>query len=341
MTVHVVYRSYGSENAKGRPDWYSKSLALHSMVRAVEASGCEIVFLNNGPIPEHLVDVMREVGEIVQLPGVSMRRSFHAALRLPQDRGWDDDDLVYFCEDDYLHLPHALTHLERVAGELDADYYALYGRHRMVGGPDDGEWSWNRCPDPAQASPEPRGWRPLGPVEVDGHHWVRFTGTTATFGARVAAIRADLPIFVQAGLPHRRMFRDRDIALTYQGFRPHSWRRLLKDATLQGGGSPRHRVRRAWLVPFKAAMNLRSLRRPANRRLLMGAAPNLAAHLENGVMPAGQDWERAAADTAAWAASRRPAPGFRMPAPRGSAPKAAVPVPRSSVAGAPDRLRSA
>ncbi|MCX6466634.1 MAG: hypothetical protein NTW05_24055 [Pseudonocardiales bacterium] len=341
MTVHVVYRSYGSENAKGRPDWYSKSLALHSLVRAAEAAGCEVVFLNNGPIPEHLLAVMRTAGEIVDLPGVSMRRSFHAALRLPRERGWADDDVVYFCEDDYLHLPDALTRLQRVAEEVPADYYALYGRHRMVGGPDDGEWSWNRCPDPARPSPEPRGWEPRGPVEVDGMHWVRFTGTTATFGARVRAIRADLPIFLQAGLPHRRMFRDRDIALTYQGYRPHSWRLLLQDLTLRGGGSARQRVRRAWLVPFKTAMNLRALRLPRNRRLLMGAAPNLAAHLENGVLPAGRDWAAAAADTAAWAAARAGAPqagaGGRVPEPRGAGAVTVLPTPRPATAAVADR----
>ncbi len=214
MALHVVYRSYGTENAKGRPHWYSKALALHSLVRAAEAAGCGIVFLNNGPVPGHLVAVMREAGEIVDLPGVSMRRSFHTALRLPQDRGWADDDVVYFCEDDYLHLPHALTHLRQAVEDLGADYYALYGRHRMVDGEQAGRWSWHPTPDPAEPSPEPAGWEPLGPVRVGEHHWVRLTGTTATFGARAGALRADLPIFLQAGLPHRRMFRDRDIAPT-------------------------------------------------------------------------------------------------------------------------------
>jgi hypothetical protein len=327
MTLRVVYRSYGGENVKGRPPWYSKSLALHSMVRAAENAGCEIVFLNNGPIPEHLLAVMRPAGEIVDLPGVSMKASFHAALRLPQQRGWADDDVVYFCEDDYLHLPEALVRLRAATEATKADYYALYGKHRLLDGEHAGEWAWARA-TPYPGRIEPRGWRPVGPLEIDGHRWIRFMGTTATFGARVRAVREDVGVFRQAGVPHKRMFRDRDIGLVYQGYRPYSWRRLANDLVGAGGGGPRHAVRRAGLAPFKIVMNLRAqLRRPGRRRLLLGAAPNLAAHLENGVLPLGQDWEAVAADTATWIERRG---AVDVPAPH-----AAVGGPGSGTDGSP------
>jgi hypothetical protein len=339
MTMRVVYRSYGGENAKGRPHWYSKSLALHSLVRAAENAGCEIVFLNNGPIPDHLVAVMRGAGEIVDLPGVPMKASFHAALRLPQQRGWADEDVVYFCEDDYLHLPHALVQLQAATERVHADYYALYGNHRMLDGEHAGEWAWGRrTPYPGRI--EPRGWRPVGPLEIDGHRWIRFTGTTATFAARVRAVREDLGVFRQAGVPHRRMFRDRDIGLVNQGYRPYSWRRLAEDVVFVGGGGPVQAVRRAGLAPFKVAMNLRALlRRPGRRRLLLGAAPNLAAHMEDGVLPLGQDWERVAADTAAWTAQRAAAP---VDLPVARAPREAlrgVPAPRTARTGADVEVR--
>jgi hypothetical protein len=333
MALRVVYRSYGGENAKGRPSWYSKALALQSLVRAAENAGCEVVFLNNGPIPEHLVAVMRGAGEIVELPGVSMKASFHAALQLPHRRGWADDDVVYFCEDDYLHLPDSLVRLRAATERVHADYYALYGRHRLLDGEHAGEWAW---PDPlAHGSRiEPRGWRPVGPLDLDGHSWIRFMGTTATFAGRVRAVREDLGLFRFAGVPHRRMFRDRDIALVFQGYRPYSWRRLAGYLLLLGEGRPVEKVRRAALVPFKTVMNLRAvLRRPGRRRLLLGAVPNLAAHLENGVLPLGQDWERIAAETTAWMAQRSPAP---VDLPVARVPEGAlraVPAPRTAATG--------
>ncbi len=93
-------------------------------------------------------------------------------------------------------------------------------------------------------------------------------------------------------------------------------------------------------MPFKAGMNLRSLRRPGNRRLLMGAAPNLATHIEDGVLPAGHDWAAAAADTAAWAARRVAGPV--LPAPRRTPPSPgrAVPVPRPATVAEPARRRA-
>lgn len=41
MTLHVVYRSHGGENRKGRPDWYSKQLALLSLARAASLLSAE------------------------------------------------------------------------------------------------------------------------------------------------------------------------------------------------------------------------------------------------------------------------------------------------------------
>ena len=55
--LHLIYRSYGGENRKGRPDFYSKQVALASFVRsfrALEPGQAEVVFLNDGPIPADL-----------------------------------------------------------------------------------------------------------------------------------------------------------------------------------------------------------------------------------------------------------------------------------------------
>jgi hypothetical protein len=238
-----------------------------------------------------------------------MKTSFHTALRLPQQRGWADDDVVYFCEDDYLHLPDSLVRLRRAVEELPADYYALYARHVLLAGEDAGRWSWIGPGEPDPPERFPPGWPPPRPVDVDGQTWVRMMATTATFAGRVGAVAADLRVFTLVGIPHRRMFRDRETGLILQGFRPNPWGGLLRDATLRGGdGSARGRVRAAVHAPFKAASDLRSLRRRSHRRLLLGATPCLAAHLEEGALPLGRDWEEAAADTAAWAAARTPTP---------------------------------
>lgn len=289
--IRVVYRSYGGDNDKDRPPFYSKMLALRSLLRAADAVGCEIIFLNDGPVSDEIAGLMRGRGEIVMLPGVGLFPSLMAALRLPLDRGWADDDLVYFCEDDYLHTADALVRLQQAAATLPAEYLALYATLP-------GERAVRGVGDPTHR--EPRDWKPVT-TQVGDQSWERVLGTTSTFGVRVHALRKDMSIVRQAKFPHKNMYRDWDVSLAYQGYRPYRWADLGRDLTMRISGSLTGRLRTVVLVPFKVAMNLRSWRRPANRHLLMAASPNLATHLESVNMASGRNWDDIAADTRAWA----------------------------------------
>ncbi len=297
MAVRVIYRSYGGENDKGRPPYYSKAMALQATLRAVQEAGVEILFINNGPIPEHLVSVMRHHGEIVTLPNVGMRRSFLTGLRLPGQRGWPADDVAYFCEDDYLHKPDAFVALQKAAAGLDASYFALYGPLLDDEDPDVPVWDLQKQD---VETVYPKGFTLTPAVDVGGWRWKHILSTTSTFGARVGALGKDVGIFRQSGLPHRKMYRDYDMCVTYQGYEAYPWGDLGRELALRNG------VRQAALVPFKAAMNLRSHRRPGNRHKLVCAAPNLATHLESAFLAPGHDWAALAAETMAWAEAGPP-----------------------------------
>jgi hypothetical protein len=296
VPLRLVYRSYGGENRKDRPAYYSKKLCLLNALQAADRAGIEVTFINNGPIAEELVALMRPRGEIVTLPDVGMRRSFLTGLRLPGSRGWPADDVVYFCEDDYLHVPDAFTALGAAASALDASYFALYGA--LLDDEDAAEgiiWDLEKQGSEVVL---PRGFHRADPVEVDGVVWKHILSTTSTFGARVGALAKDIGIFRQSGLPHRTMYRDYDMCVTYQGYEAHPWPDLARELVLAGRGSVAERARRAALVPFKTAMNLRSHRRPGNRHRLVCAAPNLGCHMESAFLARGHDWERVARDTA-------------------------------------------
>jgi hypothetical protein len=296
MALRIVYRSYGGENDKNRPAYYSKKLCLLNALQAADRAGAEITFINNGPVADDLVALMRPRGEIVTLPDVGMRRSFLTGLRLPARRGWPAGDVVYFCEDDYLHVPEAFTALAAAATALDADYYALYGALL-----DDEDAAAGIIWDLEKQGREvvlPRGFRRADPVEVDGVVWKHILATTSTFGVRVGALARDVGIFRQSGLPHRNMYRDYDMCVTYQGYEAYRWGELARELVLRGPGPLARRARQAALVPFKAGMNLRSHRLPRNRHRLVCAAPNLGCHMEAAFLARGHDWEDVARTTA-------------------------------------------
>jgi hypothetical protein len=295
--LHVVYRSHGGTNAKSRPPFFSKLLALTSLVRAAEEvrQPVDLVFLNDGPIPSDRLTLMEAAGEVVSRSRLGFRGSYHAGLNLPLERGWPDEDLIWLGEDDYLYQARALRDLLAAAEALpQAAYLALYASigHRP---PEGGE-------QPSYA-PVPARWHGSVPVPVNGHLWRRGLSTTWTFGVRMGALREDhriLALTDYTGLGGC----DHAMCLLYQGLQPFPWRSLGRDLVLAGGGGVVRRAKRCAIVPVKAVFNGWSYTRIRRGRLLYAADPALATHLESGHLALGTDWAVVARECSVWAAER-------------------------------------
>jgi hypothetical protein len=294
LKLHLVYRLYGGENRKGRPPFYSKQLALASALRAAQVAQADFVVLADGTIPDHLQEMVTDRAQVVYLVDgpVGMRKSFIAGLKYPDVAGWPDDDLVYFCEDDYLHEENSFARLIEAAIQITwASYFALYAstpQHPVL---------W-----PGLPYFEPADWIARPPAQVHDHRWVNVPSTASTFGARVGALRRDRGIMRQALVPYRTRYLDHEMHLVHQGRLPYSASELFL-----GPKPTRFRTGLAELganiilTPFRMAYNARAFTRRKNPHLLYAADPNLASHLETAFMAEGLDWARQARDTEEWA----------------------------------------
>lgn len=300
--LRVVYRSYGGENSKQRPSYYSKLLALSSLIRAVDAlaPAPELVFVNDGPIAAPLLALMEARGEVVPVRGGSNRRSYRATIDLEVVRGGAANDVVWFAEDDYLYVPGALRHLAAGATTLpQADYFTLCGSESL-----DTATS-RRLPAPR---PESGADGDPHATTVKGVTWFRAMGTASTFGVRLQVLREDARLLRMC--PFTGGAWDTTTCLVLQGYQPFSAAQLRAELlpyfALPMGSWPRSVVRGL----IRAGINLRALRRPSRRRVLLGSDPELISHMEipeldprtpPSARTAAVDWGRVAADTGAWA----------------------------------------
>jgi hypothetical protein len=305
--LRILHRSYAGDGVKPRPPYFSKLLALVSLIRAADAlpGGAELVFLNDGPMPDERLRVMEAHGEVRPVRrGGSDSRSYREMLTDEAARPGRDDDLVWLAEDDYLYTADALHQLVLGAEALPhADYLMLYGSKSL-----DVARSTGRYP---VVLPQGGADHPDAHVEeVDGTVWYRIASTTSTFGLRRGALREDLRLLKYGALTGGAW--DSTTCNMVQGFRP-----------VRRGGL------RADLLPFRtmplsrwpksiARGVVRSLavplsRRPAGaRRVMMGTDPEMAFHMEAGEVPphplttrtAKVDWAAVAAESAAWARDR-------------------------------------
>ena len=296
--LHLVFRSYGGENTKNRPAWYSKQLALASFVRAARrVPTAEVIFLNDGPIPPDLLELMQSAGRIISIPDgpVGMRGSYWRAVTLPRKHpDWPDHDILSLNEDDYLFRADAFRLLEAAAaGVPQASYFSLYGTR-----PD---YSDSRAREEFSL---PRTWAPEGDQVVGGRVWFNQPSITSTFSGRVGAFRKDAAVFAHCMIPFRRRFLDHETCLLYQGVVPYHGSDILCGLPNDYVPGVRGMVRTAVLVPFRLALNAHAVARRRSRHLLYCLTPNMATHMEHPVISPDHDWTEEAMDVADWARSQ-------------------------------------
>ncbi len=318
MRLHIVYRSVGSENRKDRPDFYNKSLALASLLRAADNVDIEteLVFVNDGPIPAGRLEMMSEAGEVLGVRCGSNRSSYRWVLRLPRQRGWSPADLVWFSEDDYLYTAASLRDLVRAANELDlADYFALYSSMRF-------DPAATRCSPLISSATRSQG--DPDAVLLGTARWYHAVSATSTFGARLGAVLADERLLRTC--PFLGEAWDHATCLAYQGYRPFGLRELAGGRPDPGHmGPPRAAARRVALVGVRTAADAVALaRRQRARRTLVAPDPDLVTHMEQRFLAPGTDWAAVATAVAHWSRSR----GQQTPwAPKAGAPKPDAPKP--------------
>jgi hypothetical protein len=295
VTLRVIYRSTGRENRKSRPAFYSKLLSLASFLRAAEE--CEepvdILFLNDGPIPDDRLELMHAGGEVGylrhtdlsrrllhrdQVGGIGLVRSYLATIAAVDSRGWPDTDIAYLVEDDYLHLPVALKTLVAAADAIPQGAY--FGLHATI--------DWPRS-------------RSL-PVVIDGNNWRTASSATGTFAARIGALRDDRWIHRLGWFAG--MTPDMDMAHAYQGIQPFRWSAVLGDLFGNAPGHPGSVLGRIKRAGVQSAMNLLAIRASLRRHLLVAPVKPAATHVETHYLAPGVDWEEVAEDTRRWAGGR-------------------------------------
>jgi hypothetical protein len=150
--------------------------------------------IHDGEPDEELFALAKWVGSTEILSEVGNSATFWRAMEYAFDL--PDGDLVYFVEDDYLHLPDALVKLMECRSALNADYITLYDH-------------------PVRYMPHYPFGRDLplrkNAVYMSGtHHWRTVESSCMTFAATPKVLREDVSIF-DCHVRQRRVPADREL----------------------------------------------------------------------------------------------------------------------------------
>lgn len=204
--IRILYRTCAHENNKARPEFYSKQLCLQSLYRALDRfPNATLHIINDGAFAqEHILNVVTSTRDIHYLPEVGNSASFEHAVRIASS--FSAEDLIYFVEDDYLHVPDALAKLAECYQCVPADYITLYDHPVRY------------FPDTSPHADWPL--RVAAIYQTASHNWRTVESTCMTFAARTKTILEDGPIILKyvSGRTHPA---DRELFRHLQGLGPY------------------------------------------------------------------------------------------------------------------------
>ena len=271
--LHVVYRYAQAVGDKVRPDYFSKKLALHSFLGALEVVGdqAQVTFLVDGAVDEDVAAMMRGAGEVRRGRWGSNRASYAEQLRVATTV---DADLVWFAEDDYLYAEDALEALITASHDLPSvDWFALSGPTPM----DRLELRRAQSEVPL---PRSRHWA-FGPAPRRDHErrrWQRIDSTTSTFGGRPEAIRR--AAWLLRLCPWTGAAWDRTTCLALQGATPYPWAHVLSDLAPPSMPRRGRAPRIAYKVVARVVVDLAALVQRRHRSVMVAPVRHLVGHMD-------------------------------------------------------------
>jgi hypothetical protein len=163
---------------KPRPEWFDREKIFDSLILTLDERINYTAFYDsgNGEITEHFLN-NKDVNKI-SMKGGNDAQSFLNLLNYVIKQDYNDEDIIYFLEDDYLHKPGWIDVLLEGFEYIGADYYTLYD-HPNKYYPN----MWDKLPSYLMVSPSA--------------HWRTTVSTTNTYACKFKTLKQHFNIHIQ------------------------------------------------------------------------------------------------------------------------------------------------
>jgi hypothetical protein len=182
QSLKTLYRISDGGHAKERFDFVNKEVCLKNFLRVFQPSQDELVIIadNVGDATWEMISALHSniIRTSLNNAGSWRYAAFDIAIKT-----FPEDQVVYFVEDDYLHLPGSPQVL--LEGMSIADYVSLYDHKDKYLNANEGG------PNPFVES----GGELTRVVRTNRVHWKLTNSTTMTFAATVKVLREDRHIW--------------------------------------------------------------------------------------------------------------------------------------------------
>ena len=175
--MRIIYRISDSGYNKVKPDYINNENCLANATKEFDDSIWSVIADNVSLDTNNMIQKYVTRDCILYTEKGNGAATFNLAL--DEALTYDDDEIVYFIENDYLHKPGSQKIIQE-AFELGASFVSLYDHPDKYIGPDKGGNPY--CNGGAE---DTRVYK------TDSVHWKITNSTTMTFAAKVSTLKAN------------------------------------------------------------------------------------------------------------------------------------------------------
>ena len=173
--MRIIYRISDSGYNKVKPDYINNEACLANAVKVFDDCEWSIIADNISEETNNMIQKYKSRDHILYVNKGNGAATFNIAL--DEALKMNDNDTVYFLENDYLHKPDSRVILEE-GFELGASFVSLYDHPDKYLSPNEGGNPY--CEGGAE---ETRVYK------TDSVHWKITNSTTMTFAAQISTLR--------------------------------------------------------------------------------------------------------------------------------------------------------
>jgi hypothetical protein len=127
IKVFVRHCNFSSNSVgKNKPSWFSREKCWNNLLNTSDENTEINVMFDGEPNEEHFLSKPSEGYNLICKQGGNDGQSFFNLLEYVYDQDIDDDTILYFLEDDYIHQPGWTNILREGFDHIGVDYITLY-----------------------------------------------------------------------------------------------------------------------------------------------------------------------------------------------------------------------
>ena len=129
MKIHIYYRHASANSmSSNRPEWFSYESCFQNLLQSIEGrDDVNLTLAIDGDISNDFTEKYKQHFSLFQTNYQSSLHSYRALLQYISNQSIEPGDLIYFLENDYLHVPNWVDKVIELYNTYNGlDYVSLY-----------------------------------------------------------------------------------------------------------------------------------------------------------------------------------------------------------------------